>query len=545
MHRIRLSLIAGVVIAAMVAIGAGSAASNKASAPKAGGTVTFAAEQIPPCLNNTLSGCNNTWTAWTVSLAFRGLYIVKPNFQIVPDMATAQLISKKPETLLVKISPKANWSDGKPVSVDDVIFTWKTYINPKWDIATRSGYDSVKSITKVGNNKTAKIVFAKPYGPWKVMLQESILPAHALAGADFNNVWNDNNNDPHTGKPISDGPFILSNYTQGQSITMTANPKGWPHAPKISKLVFVFRTNTDSEIQALRGGEVDAIYPQAQLQLADLKSQPGIAYQSNAGTTLEHLDLNVDPKGTKSNPLLNQLWFRQMLAYGMDRSAAVKQLYRTLNPKLGRLDNLTYPNSASEYKPDFSLYTYQPKKVASIAQAHGCKKGGDGIWSCGGQRASINWSTTAGNKLRELTQEIIQAQERAAGIEIKISNVPSGTLFGKLLPTHSYDMALYAWVTTGDPAGQTDIYGCGGGSNYTGVCDKVITNGFKASDSEFDPTKRAADVNRADAEQAKVLSSIPLYLKPTFFFYKKTLHGIIDNPTLQGPTWNAEDWTVG
>ena len=105
-------------------------------------------------------------------------------------------------------------------------------------------------------------------------------------------------------------------------------------------------------------------------------------------------------------------------------------------------------------------------------------------------------------------------------------------------------MALYAWVTTGDPAGQTDIYGCGGGSNYTGVCDKVITNSFKASDAEFDPTKRAADVNRADAEQAKVISSIPLYLKPTFFFYKKTLHGVIDNPTLQGPTWNVMDWTL-
>ena len=358
----------------MVAIGAGSAASNKAAAPKAGGTVTFAAEQIPPCLNGVLSGCNNTWTSWTAGIAFRALYIVKPNFSIVPDLAAgpAQLISRKPETLLVKISPKANWSDGKPITVDDLIFTWKTYVNPKWDIASRSGFDSVKSITKVGNNKTAKIVFAKPYAPWKVMLQDSLLPAHALAGADFNNVWNDNNNDPHTGKPIASGPFILSNYTQGQSITMVRNPNGWPHPSKLDKIVFVFRTNTDSEIQALRGGEVDAIYPQAQLQLADLKSQPGLAYQTNAGTTLEHLDLNVDPKGSKSNPLMNQVWFRQMIAYGMDRSAAVKQLYRTLNPKLTALNNLTYPNTAPEYKADFAGYTYQPSKVAAIAKAHGC-----------------------------------------------------------------------------------------------------------------------------------------------------------------------------
>src|SRR5438093_5882227 len=155
-------------------------------------------------------------------------------------------------------------------------------MTPQVDTARRGRPDSAHPITKRGNHKTLKIVFAKPYGPWKVMLQYSILPAHALAGADFNNVWNDNNNHPHTGKAIASGPFILGNYTQGQSITMVRNAKGWPHPSKLDKIVFVFRTNTDSEIQALRGGEVDAIYPQAQLQLADLRSQPGIAYQSNA-----------------------------------------------------------------------------------------------------------------------------------------------------------------------------------------------------------------------------------------------------------------------
>jgi peptide/nickel transport system substrate-binding protein len=545
MHRIRLALVSAVVLAGMVAIGAGSAASNKSAAPKAGGTVTFAAEQEPPCLNLMLTNCANTWTNWSVELAFRAIYIEKPNFTFAPDLGSGQVISKKPMILQVKLQPKAVWSDGVPITVDDLIFMWKTIVNPKWDIASRSLWDSIKTIQKV-NPKTAKIIFKKPVGPWKYMLGEyGLIPAHALAGADFNNVWNDNNKNPKTGKPIGSGPWLLSNYTQGQSITLVPNPKGWPHPPKLSKLVFVFRTNTDSEIQAIRGGEVDAIYPQPQLQLADLRSQPGIAYQTNVGTNFEHLDLNIDPKGSKSNPLLNQLWFRQMIAYGMDRQGAVSTLYRSLNPKLKAANNITYPPGSPDYKPDFAQYTYQPKMVAKIAQAHGCKKGGDGIWTCSGQRASFTWSTTAGNKLRELMQEIIQAQERAAGIEIKISNVPSGTLFGKLLPTHSYDMALYAWVTSGDPAGQTDIYGCGGGENYTGLCDKIVTNGFKASDAETDPVQRAADVNRADAQQAKVLSSIPLYMKPTFFFYKKTLHGLVDNPTSQGPTWNSENWTVG
>src|SRR5258707_7136207 len=143
MHRVRLALIASAALASLALVATGSAGVASKAAPKAGGTVTFAAEQIPPCLNGFLSGCNNTWTSWTAGIAFRGLYIVKPNFAIEPDMAAgpAQIISKKPFTLLVKINPKAVWSDGKPITVTDLQFTWQTIINPKWDIAGRSGSD--------------------------------------------------------------------------------------------------------------------------------------------------------------------------------------------------------------------------------------------------------------------------------------------------------------------------------------------------------------------------------------------------------------------
>jgi peptide/nickel transport system substrate-binding protein len=540
MRRFTLAALAVVGLVAMVFAAGGSAGTSQT--PKRGGTVVFAAEQEPPCMNGALAGCNNTWTSWTVGTSLRGMYIQKPNFAFVPDMADgeAQIVKKSPFTLRFKIKQKAMWSDGVPVTGKDFAFTWRMYINPKNDVASRSGWDSIKSVTGAGKNVT--VVFKKPYAPWKVLLSLSVYPAHALTGTDINTVWNESYKNK-SGQNIGNGPFILQSYVKGQSITMVRNNRWWgAHKPYLDKVTFVFRTNTDTEIQAIRGGEVDAIYPQPQLQLADLKGQSGLKVISNPGTTLEHIDFNSQLKG--GMPLLRAPWFRQAISYSIDRTAMVKQLFRTLNPSLTPLENLSYANSQKGlYKPHFTAYKYNPAKVTQIMQKHNCTKGSDGIWSCGGVKAAIKFGTTAGNRLRELALEIMQAQAKNAGIQFIPDSEPSRLFFPRV-SDGNYQMALFAWVGSGDPAGQVDIYGCGGESNWKGYCSNKVTKLLRDSDAELDPTKRAALVNTADAIMALNVPTLPLYQKPTYLVHKTKIRGIRDNPTVQGPTDNMEDWWV-
>lgn len=542
MRRFTLTAMAVVGLVAMVFAAGGSAGTSQT--PKRGGTVVFGAEQEPPCMNTILAGCNNTWTSWTAFTSLRGLYIQKPDFTLVPDIAAgpAKVIDKSPFTLQVSIKKNAVWNDGTPITAKDFIMRWKTTVDPKVDMASRSGWDSIARV--IGRGKTFKVVYKKPFAPWAVQFTDSLLPAHALQGADMNTVWNNAIVNPKTNKPIGNGPFIFSNYTKGQSITMTRNPKWWgPHAPYLDKVVFVFRTNTDTEIQAIRGGEVDVIYPQPQLQLADLKGQAGLKVESNAGTTLEHIDFNQQLKG--GMPLLRAPWFRQAVSYSIDRTAMVKQLFKTLNPKLTPLQNLTYGNSQKGlYKPHFSAYKYSPAKVTQIMQKHGCTKGSDGIWSCGGVKAAIKFGTTSGNRLRELALEIMQAQAKNAGIQFIPDSEPSRLFFPRV-SDGNYQMALFAWVGSGDPAGQVDIYGCGGESNWKGYCSNKVTKLLRDGDAELDPTRRAALVNTADAIMALNVPTLPLYQKPTYLVYKTKVHNIRDNPTVQGPTDNMEDWWVG
>jgi peptide/nickel transport system substrate-binding protein len=551
MHRRHLRLALGVLIAAvsLVVAGAAGGAPKKANA----GLLIFGAEQEPPCLNGFLEGCNNTWTSWTAGIALASPYIEKPNFTIVPYMAAkAAKVTRSPFTVTYTIRKNAKWSDGKPVTAADAIFTWHTIMNPQFDLAGRSGWDSIRSARAL-NSKTVKFIFSKPYAPWKVLLDTSLLPQHALQGANFNEVWNSNYNDPKTGASMASGPFKIQSYTKGQSIVMVRNSSFFGAKPKLDKITFVFRTNTDTEIQAIRGGEVDAIYPQPQLQLAALRGQSGLRVQSNAGTTLEHIDINTG--AGNSNPLLGQKWFRQAIAYSLDRKGMVRQLFRTLNPGLPVLQNLSYTNQQRGlYVGHFQKYSRNLKKVASLFKAHGCAKGSDGIYSCHGTRASVRLGTTAGNKLRELAVEILQAQAKSAGIEFRPDSQPSSLFFPRI-SDNKYDLALFAWVGTGDPAGQVDIYGCvtknakgdviQGGSNWKSYCNKTVTRLLKASDSELRPSVRRNDVNRADAIMANDVPTIPLYQKPTYFVFKTKARGLKDNPTLQGPTWLMRNESKG
>jgi len=538
MHRRHLRLGLGALIAVLSLMVAGTAT----SAPQkvTAGTVTFGAEQEPPCLNGFLEGCNNTWTSWTAGIALRGLYIVKPNFTLAPDMGSARIVSRKPFTLVATIKKNAKWSDGKQVTADDLIFTWQTIVNPKWEIAGRSGWDSLSRVKKL-SAKSVRLTFKQPYAPWKVMLSTSVLPKHALQGENFNEVWNNNYNNK-SGATMATGPYKLAGYTKGQSLTMVKNPAFYGRKPSIDRITFRFITQTNSEIQAIRGGEVDAIYPQPQLELAALRGQSGLRIQSKAGSTLEHLDINAG-KGN-SNPLLAQRWFRQAIANSLDRQGMVRQLFRTLNPRLPVLQNVTYTNQQPQYKAHFQRYARNLQRVNSIMTSHGCRKGGDGIWACGGNRASVRLGTTAGNRLRELAVEILQAQGKSAGFEFKPDSQPSRLFFPRLSEAN-YDIALFAWVGTGDPAGQVDIYGCGGGSNWKGYCNRTVTNMLRRSDAALNAAQRARLVNSADVLLANDAITIPLYQKPTYFVYKSRLRGAVDNPTLQGPTWNTEAWRVG
>ena len=199
-------------------------------------------------------------------------------------------------------------------------------MNPKNDVAGRAGYQDIAR-AKAIDSKTVKLTFTaactRPGLQQPVRDPRSHRPPGQglLTRPGTSNVVNSQT----TGKPIGSGPFILESYTKGQSMTMVRNPKYYGKAPKIGKIVFRFITNTDSEIQAIKGGEVDAIYPQPQLQLGDLRKTSGAQVLSSAGATYEHIDFNAAKRASRSQGLRGSAGIRPA---DRPRTALTKQPLR-------------------------------------------------------------------------------------------------------------------------------------------------------------------------------------------------------------------------
>jgi peptide/nickel transport system substrate-binding protein len=546
MHLRKFWLFAGAVLLALALTATGSA---KVSGPtsqnaKDAGTIVFGAEQGGGpdwCLNQVLvSDCGEFWNSVFLTPVLRGVFLIRPNFTYKPDLISHFKLQQNPMRVTYYIKAKAKWSDGVPVTGKDIKFTWQTIMDPKIkDHVSQAGYDQIKSIT--GSGKVVKVTFSKPYADWKDNFTSGfVLPAHALAGSNMLNVWTDNVVNPKTGKPIGNGPFLQTAFDRGSGITLTRNPNYWGPKAKVDRIVFKFLTDTNTEIQQVRGGEVDAIYPQPQQALSELSGQAGLRIQSNLGTTWEHIDIQQGPKG---NPLAKNLWVRQALILSLDRLSTVKALFGQLNPRLRPLNNTIFVSNHPAYKGNWSKWTFNRTKAENILKAHNCTKAADGIYRCGGTKLSFQFESTRGNKLRELSFTFFQDQAKKAGIELLNNFKPAGTYFGEDLPNHNYDLALFAWVGTPDPAGSVEIWKCNGAQNYMEYCNRKVSRLLEASDVQLNVKKRFALFNQADALMANDIPTIPLYQKPTYLVYKAGIKGMKDNATNQSPTWNAEQWS--
>ncbi|MHB8649721.1 MAG: peptide ABC transporter substrate-binding protein [Gaiellaceae bacterium] len=519
------------------------------AARKAKSTLVFGMEQDITGFNLAQADETAYWAAVTGETpVIRGNYVVDQNGGYHLDLASSVTATKK--DLSITIRPDANWYWGGkklPVTNQDYVYTWKQFLDKNNNVASTTGYDQITGYTLKGT-KQVTFHWKTPFADYRDLFGY-IYPSKALKGLSFNTFWS-NCVCGTDGKPVSDGPFYLSNYTKGQGVTLKANPLWYGTKPGLKEVDFKIITDTNSEIQAMRGGEVDAINPSPQSALSQLVHQSGLTYSAIPGFIQEHWDIQY---GAKGNPLLKAPWMRQAIAMGMDRSSLVKALFAPIAPGLKPLNNTIWELGTNAV-PSFAKWSFAPKKALALLAAH-CTGGpskptrdNTAIWTCGGQKAEFRFNTTTGNQRRQTSAAIFSQQLGAIGIKLDVGFIPAGQYFGTVLPSNNFDLAEYAWVGGVDPSGFDAIYQCQkgtlGGQNYKLYCNNKVDALLKAGDSELNPTKRIADYQQAATITANDIAIIPLYASPSILVYKSTIKGMQDsnNPTSSGPTWNLEQW---
>jgi peptide/nickel transport system substrate-binding protein len=522
-----------------------------------GGTLNYGADQEPTGFNANTSKDSGIANVNVMARVWPSAFQLYPDLTVHYDKALLtsdpQVINQDPQTVIFHINPKANWSDGVPINADDFIYFWNMQKDPAHtndscsdgcaqngkpinDSTDGTGYRNINTIAGSDNGKTVTVTFKKgqPYADWRSLF-ELMPPAHIAVKVG----WNDGFDHFDPKVVISGGPFEISSYHPGSDLTLVPNPGYWATPANLDQIVFHFIPNSNAQIPALENGEVDMLYPQPQLdEVNQVKELPGINSQIDFGLEFEHVDFN------EKNAFLSDEVVRKAIALAIDRKVLVQATVGQFSSRAQVLNNRMYVNTQPEYTDNSGgLYSKaQPALAKQDLLNDGFTLGTDNYLHKGGKTLSLRISSTSGIDLRVQEEEIIQAQLKAAGIELTIVNYQSGDFFGTELPNGNFDIALFSWVTSPFPTVSNSVYTTNGGLNWDYISDPSLDAKLVAAAATTDPTTEVADYNAADRICWQQMVSLPLFQKPTFIAVRNTFGNIGDNTTSEGPFWNAETW---
>jgi peptide/nickel transport system substrate-binding protein len=548
--RKRSMLLIGGALAIVASLVIGPSATAKTEGQSAG-TVTIIHDQEPGILNNFLASGNGYTVALVMNTILAGGVIYNDKVELKPYLleSVPKLLKAEPLKASMKYKATANWSDGKPVTGADFLATYKTIMNPAWDIVSREGWEDIAKIQVKGKAVTVTFKKGRAYAAWDVLLGNPLMPAHKVAGQDFNKLWSDSID-------ISSGPFKFQSWQRGTALTMVKNPAFKAGASaKIDRIVFKYIAGA-SQFQALKSGEGDVVEPQPQIQIVDFYKDNKFKVQSGPGYQWEHLDFQ---QGEKGHPALKKKYVRQAIIQGINRAQIREVLYVktglvSSNKVMPVLQSNIYKPFEPPYKPAYARWKFSQKNVIALLKKNGCTGGPDkptagnsDIFSCPGVgKLSFAFTTTSGNPLRALTYEIIQKQMKSVGIEFTARFISPAVLFGGgMLTSGDWQAVLFTFLSgpTG-PATFFGIGGCGGDQNYGSACNQKASALLKKAQFTAEPGARNKLLQNAEVILADEVFSIPLFSRPTYLLNNVRVKGPIKNPTQQGSTWNAETCSV-
>ena len=433
-------------------------------------------------------------------------------------------IEKQPDgtdglAVTFKLKPDLKWGDGEPVTANDVKFTWEVGHDPANGFNNLYSWERAKSVDVVDPH-TAVLHLPRTltsYQMWDALLPEH-LERKALGATALDYINHSVFNLAPTTPGLWNGPYIISGYHSGNSVELSVNPYWTGQKPGITHIVVRLIENTAALTANLLSGDVDmsptGIGVTTDQAVALERDHPGrFQFFYSKGFSYERIDPQIN------NPALADLRVRKALLMATDRKTLIQRLFSGHASVALSWTNDIDPN----YTDQVTHYDYDPKAAAALLQEAGYTPGPDGIRrNPAGDRLAFEFSTTSGNRVRELSQQVMQSQWKAIGVEVTIHNEPSRSFFGETMRKRSYTgLAEYA-SSTQIGLVPSPYYGTGSigtaannfsGQNRAAWSNKEMDRLMAAAEVELDSTKQKALWASMQKLYADQLPELPLYFR--------------------------------
>jgi peptide/nickel transport system substrate-binding protein len=380
-----------------------------------------------------------------------------------------------------------------------------------------------------------------------------ILPEHVFGG--------DTSIDSHAFNqgPLGTGPFRFKSWDPGSTIVIERNPNYRESGkPIVDGITFRLVPAKDIGILWLKTGEAEVLWNLAEDNFAEIDAIPDTVMNPAPANQIERLILNTScPSGPLQgdpscpHPILGDLRVRQAIELALDRKVLVDELLA------GRTTIATSVLPFGPYAAQLPPVEHNPAEARRLLEDAGWAVGSDGVRVKDGQRASLAFLTTSGDRLREQSQALIRTHLQAVGVELRLETTPSAILFGSwqdnaVRARGNFDILMYTINTPIDP--QADLFNLfhssrvpsdrvRAGQTYHRIVDPDLDAALAAASGTVDETKRTAAYRTVAERVAAGKGHILLYSRLELDAYNKKVKGHAPN-IWSDFTWNADEWSL-
>lgn len=464
-----------------------------AATPKKGGTFYYNLGQGPTTLNPLSS--TDLYATMVQS------YIIEPlldrdidSFEWKPALASEWEISKDGMSFTFTMRDGVTWHDGKPVTVEDVKFSFDAIVHPENKYKTahmKPYYENIDKAEVIGKNKIKFTAKKKYFRNFDVVAGIDVLPKHLYENPSKQQEKKLNKT------LVGTGPYMLDKYKRGKNMTLKKNPNWWGN--KVSdrkpennfgKVYMRFISDGTIAITRAEKGDIDYL---------DLTSEEFVKKTNSDKWGKEIFKNKVQNKAPVSygfigwnltNPIFKSKNVRLALYHLINRDLMIEKFRYGLSlPATGPLYR------QSEYAdPNVKPVSYDPKKALKLLMDDGWKIGSDNVLEkkVDGKMTKLSFTILEPNKefMKYLT--VFKEDARKAGVDVRLKFVEWST-FIKLLDERKFEAVRLGWgggSVDWDPKQIWHSSSIKGGSNFIGYSNPEVDKLIDESRLIFDKEKR-------------------------------------------------------
>lgn len=450
-----------------------------------------------------------------------------------------------------ELPANASWGDGTPLTTKDIQFAYEVGRNQKTGANNMELYRRIYQLDIIDAHRFTihlnKVTFnynaLGDFYPLPDHIERSIFEEDAY---EYRHRTQYNANITNPG--LWFGPYMVSDAAQGSFLVMTKNPHWHGKAPYFDKITTKAIGNTSAMEANLLSGTIDMIAGELGLQLDQSLafdkrhgSKFNIIYKP--GLQYEHIDINLE------NPILANKQVRQAMLYGMDREEMNQRIFSGRQPVA---DTSVSPMDKAS-SDNITKYSYNKAKAMALLDSAGWTDKREGIrHNAAGEPLKIEIMSTAGNKTRELIQQILQSQLKDIGIDLRIRNEAPRVFFGQTTRERRFTgLALFAWVSAPENVPRSTLHSTEiptsennySGQNYSSISMPELDSAIESVEQNLVFADRLPHWEKIQQIYAEELPVFPLFWRPNTFILPHWLKGLEPTGHLDSSTNWIEYWS--